>query len=119
MPGATMSAAISPGEGTSLLKPASTGAQRRWMLLGLHNRTAWMWITVSVLFPFAVFAVGFGGTKHCATIICIFELVGLCTCSAFQISVGLLLDRRNFVSWFVLQLVVTTIGCVCNALYFY
>ena len=32
--------------------------------------------------PFAVFAMAFGGPRHCASIICIFELVGLCSSSA-------------------------------------
>ena len=69
--------------------------------------------------PFAVFAMAFGGPRHCASIICIFELVGLCSSSAFQICVGLMLDGEDYVGWFVLQFVVSTIGCVATAIYFF
>lgn len=69
--------------------------------------------------PFAVFAMAFGGPRHCASIICIFELLGLCSSSAFQICVGLMLDSEDYVGWFLLQFVVSTIGCVATAIYFF
>lgn len=42
-----------PGESSALLPPSvepSTRRGSRWYLFGLHNRSAWMWITVGCLF---------------------------------------------------------------------
>ena len=69
--------------------------------------------------PFAVFSMGFGGVRHCATIVCVFELVGLSCASLFQIAVGYLLNNDNYAGWFAAQAVVALIGCIFMWLYFY
>ena len=69
--------------------------------------------------PFAVFSMGFGGVRHCATIVCIFELIGLTCASLFQITVGVMLSRDDYLGWFACQALIAVVGCSSMQMYFY
>ena len=69
--------------------------------------------------PFAVFSMGFGGVRHCATIVCVFELIGLTCASLFQITVGVMLSRDDYLGWFACQALIAVVGCGSMQMYFY
>jgi len=69
--------------------------------------------------PFAVFSMGFGGVRHCATIVCVFALFGLTCASLFQITVGIMLSRDDYLGWFACQALIAVVGCCSMQMYFY